>query len=330
MDVTIIIPNYNRRNLIGYTLDSLAPEQHPGVELEIIVVDDHSVDGSIDFISQTYPNVIVVLNKSKGAAAARNSGLELATADYVLYLDSDDLLGPGFLVTKLKYLNANRSVLAVYGAYKFFNSGGAFNFKDVIFKHPYPVPSGISDSALHLRNYLRGAYLPPNCIVWRRSLLLNIKGHNESLAINQDVDLFVRALLYGMNPIFVEDNTFALIRAHNLDQRVGSASGFEAKYVQMLELRVEILATLRAARLDTPELRIPLAQYLLDIWRDIHNKYPNTAERYFELARQVYWPIPLAGGVVFRFIGRVLGPKYALNLKDRLTKKRPGTDPGLP
>ena len=93
--VSIIIPNYNKGPYIAECLQSCIDQ---GLEylLEVIFVDDHSTDNSLDVVEafrHRHPDIVKVFtNPRKGAAATRNVGFEQSTGEYIQYLDSDDVL----------------------------------------------------------------------------------------------------------------------------------------------------------------------------------------------------------------------------------------------
>jgi glycosyltransferase involved in cell wall biosynthesis len=87
---SIIIPVYNRVDLIDRTLASIIT-QGLDQELEIIVVDDGSTDGTAEKL-KTYGDRLKILHQvNQGPGAARNRGIAEATGDYILLLDSDDM-----------------------------------------------------------------------------------------------------------------------------------------------------------------------------------------------------------------------------------------------
>lgn len=105
--ISIIIPTYNRRHLIGTTIDNLLQQTHPAHE--IIVVDDHSTDGTVEWLNTTYGNKLMVLtNKGKGPGAARNTGFQASTGNYIKFFDSDDVMTHNTLEEQLQALQASQ------------------------------------------------------------------------------------------------------------------------------------------------------------------------------------------------------------------------------
>jgi len=318
MNLSVIIPTYNRANLIRFTLDSLKKEHHSNQQYEVIVVDDGSIDGTEAIVREDFPGVLFLKNKGMGASAARNTGLAAATGKYITYLDSDDLAGENFYIEKIKFLDQNTGADACYGDYDYFESDGPFSNDSVIFKNKYPVIATVDDARAHLINYLGGNFLPSNCIVWRRSFIMQINGHDDSLKINQDVDLFVRALLNGLNIAAVVDNTRVYVRHHFVDSRVGSANSREKK-VQILELRKSIYNNLKKYQFNDIAYYRALSTYLFNNWRQLRHAEPITAASFLNFAKEVYWPIEIKGN--FGMLAKIVGPVNAVNIKYLLLKR---------
>ena len=90
---SVIIPTYNRRQWIGECLDSVLGQTYPNVE--IIVIDDRSTDDTVEWLrgEEKYRDVIIhVQEKNGGASIARNTGIEMALGDLIVFIDSDDML----------------------------------------------------------------------------------------------------------------------------------------------------------------------------------------------------------------------------------------------
>ena len=92
MDVSIIIVNYNTKELTKNCLQSIY-QQTKDIEFEVIVSDNGSVDGSVSMIRELFPNVVLLENNANlGFGAANNRGLEIANGKYIFYLNSDTVL----------------------------------------------------------------------------------------------------------------------------------------------------------------------------------------------------------------------------------------------
>lgn len=92
MQLSIIIPNFNRRLTIGRAIYSVLKQCYLSGrnDWELIVVDDGSSDGSADFIRETFETVKVIEQENSGVSAARNTGLNHASGKWIALLDSDD------------------------------------------------------------------------------------------------------------------------------------------------------------------------------------------------------------------------------------------------
>jgi GT2 family glycosyltransferase len=94
--VTVVIPNWNGERFLRLCLGSLR-EQTLGA-FETILVDNGSVDGSVTFVKEHFPEVDVVpLDENRGIAAAFNAGIEASTAEFVVLLNNDTEQDPGWL-----------------------------------------------------------------------------------------------------------------------------------------------------------------------------------------------------------------------------------------
>lgn len=91
-DLSVIIPIYNGQNYLKKTLSNNLEFLK---DCEVILVNDGSTDGSLEILLQLAnknPNIRIVNKKNGGVSSARNAGINIATGNYILFLDSDDLL----------------------------------------------------------------------------------------------------------------------------------------------------------------------------------------------------------------------------------------------
>lgn len=99
MDISVIIPTYNNRDLLVATLRSLLAQDYAADYYEIIVVDDGSTDGSDEAVQHLNGPVRLTYERreNQGRGAARNAGARLARSPVLLFLDADVRPAPGFL-----------------------------------------------------------------------------------------------------------------------------------------------------------------------------------------------------------------------------------------
>lgn len=104
---SVIIPNWNGKDLLNDCLESLKG-------LQVIVVDNGSTDGSIEYIKKNFPEVkIISLNKNYGFARAINEGVMASTAEYVIFLNNDTSVDKNWLRNLISCADLHPEVISV-------------------------------------------------------------------------------------------------------------------------------------------------------------------------------------------------------------------------
>lgn len=105
--ISVIIPNYNGIELLeAYLPFALEAVKNAGVDHEVIIVDDHSVDNSVNFIRQNYPGIKLILNvENKGFSFTCNRGIEAAQYELIFLLNSDVKLSADYFIHQWKYFS---------------------------------------------------------------------------------------------------------------------------------------------------------------------------------------------------------------------------------
>lgn len=182
--VSIIIPLYN---YVEYVLDTVfsCQQQKYGGEVEVIVVDDCSTDGSASKIKSifgpSYP-IIIRNQTNKGYSAAKNTGIRRSTGEFIVLLDADDMLTPDSIKIRAEYLIAHPDIDMV--------SGSAYNIKD----------DGGYEYYLK-RTYKLGSYggkkIHAQTTMIRRSVHLRFGLYEEKLRSRSDNEMWNRLNLYN-------------------------------------------------------------------------------------------------------------------------------------
>lgn len=122
MDISIIIPVYNAVPLLERCLDSIF-NQTTQYTYEVIVVDDGSVDKSVEIVkARLEENIVLLQQQNAGPAAARNRGIQLSQGRYLAFIDADDYWNDGYIEQTVNFLDEHVECVAVSVACKNFAS----------------------------------------------------------------------------------------------------------------------------------------------------------------------------------------------------------------
>lgn len=114
MMVSIIIPVFNAEKYIKSTLESCLNQDYSSIE--IIVINDGSTDDTLNILNEVNdPRVVVINKKNEGSGKARNAGLEVATGEYVIFLDADDEIPNDYIDRLVSNIQLNNSDIALCG-----------------------------------------------------------------------------------------------------------------------------------------------------------------------------------------------------------------------
>lgn len=97
MTISAIVPVYNTEKLVGRCIDSVVAQTYP--EWELILVDDGSTDGSLSVLKEYETKdsrIKVIQQENAGPGLARNKGIQNTTGDYIVFIDSDDVIKPNY------------------------------------------------------------------------------------------------------------------------------------------------------------------------------------------------------------------------------------------
>ncbi len=174
--ISIIIPTYNRNDLLSKCLDCLEPgiqNISPG-EYEVIVTDDNIGNTAKKLVDEQYPWVIWVEGPKKGPAANRNSGARIANGEWLVFIDDDCLPDIDILFEYSNAINSHSDILAFEGRI----------YVDT------PQTSFLQESPI---NELGGRFWSCNICI-KKSLFESLEGFDQNFifAAMEDVDLYKR------------------------------------------------------------------------------------------------------------------------------------------
>jgi glycosyltransferase involved in cell wall biosynthesis len=198
--VSVIVPCWNAEDVIGDAIESALAQRYPSVE--VIVIDDGSMDGSLDVIRSFGRRVRWETGPNRGACAARNRGLQLARGDLVQFLDADDVLLPEKVARMAPVaLASGRGAVPVCD----------WEREDL------SNPTGRSRITLNYEDEdpvvfcLASQVATPSPLHWRVNLN-RVGGFDEALPCSQERDLHLRLACSGLSFVHVPEVLYRVRR----------------------------------------------------------------------------------------------------------------------
>lgn len=202
--VSVIIAAWNARDTVRAAIESALQQSVP--PLEVIVVDDGSVDGTPEVVvSMGNPTVRLIQQDNRGQSAALNRGVSESRGQYIKFLDADDRLNPHHLESQLRALSSSQTRLASCSWGYFVEDGAEAAVRAEHTNRDYD--SGIEwiVDSLTLDEGMMGGWM------WLipHALLDITGGWNNALTLNNDFDFSVRLLLASSGVRFAPDAVYS-------------------------------------------------------------------------------------------------------------------------
>lgn len=199
MDISVIIPTYNRKLKLKACLDSLFAQSYPRDAFEIIVIDDESVDGSEDMLcalSKINSNLRYFIQSHSGPAAARNLGIKHARAGIVGFTDSDCILDKDWVKGMVQAHSLEKHVAAIGGSTEVDSN----NIKA-------QVSQFLSDGAIEtqISGKFETIFFPTCNVSFKRDYLVSGFSELFPLPAGEDLDFFWRLFKKGSRFSYQKD-----------------------------------------------------------------------------------------------------------------------------
>ena len=186
--VSILIPLYNAKQFIADTIQSCLGQSYK--DIEIIIVDDHSTDNSLE-LAQEYEsdNVHIYQNPKKGGNSARNFAFLMSKGEYVKFLDADDYCSPSMIEKQLeRLLTDGTKDSVVFSPVRMYYAD-----EDRWLIPPHSIEHDYTPAIELLIDIWRGkGWRCPHCHLMHRSLVEKAGLWDETILKNQDGEFFAR------------------------------------------------------------------------------------------------------------------------------------------
>jgi glycosyltransferase involved in cell wall biosynthesis len=225
MQVSVIIPTYNRVQTLSRAIDSVLNQKSP-VD-EIIIVDDGSTDDTANQISRNYPNVKLIRQSNLGVSAARNAGIKQAGFEWIALLDSDDTWMPEKISAIQQAQQAQPDILLFHSEEIWIRNGVRVN----------PMNKHRKSGGWIFEHCLPLCVISPSAAVVHQSLLQSVSYFDETLPACEDYDLWLK-ICHQFPVAFLDRPLITKYGGHD-DQLSGQFWGMDRFRIRSLERLLE-------------------------------------------------------------------------------------------
>ena len=221
MNISVVIPTYNRIELLKRSIDSVINQTiKPS---EIIIVDDGSNDGTEAMVKKQYDSLKIIKQKNKGVSAARNSGIKASSGEWICFLDSDDEWKNNKLEKQITFVANNSD-------YKFFHSNEIWikNGKRINQKKKHKKYGGDI-----FKKCLDMCRISPSSVLINKNIFEEIGFFNENLVVCEDYELWLR--ICDQYKVFFIDEPLIIKYGGHQGQLSYSIDSIECHRIKALE-----------------------------------------------------------------------------------------------
>lgn len=182
--VSIIIPAYNYGRYVAEAIDSALTQTFP--DIEVIVVDDGSTDNTKEVCERYGTKIRYYYKNNAGLSAARNTGIELALGEFLVFLDADDMLLPSMVESCMNQFTVGTKELGVVGGGKILvdSTGGVLSKTD--------IGSKDESKLITTKDFIRANRFAVDACLVKCAVLESCGTFDEGLTSSEDRDMWIR------------------------------------------------------------------------------------------------------------------------------------------
>lgn len=245
--ISVIIPCYNVQMYVAECLNSVLNQTYKN--FEIICVDDGSSDNTLKLLNdfkEKYPSLISIISSSnKGAPAARNLGLKAAQGDFIQFLDADDIITHDKFEKQLSGFDPNVDAVLSDRMQKNHDLTKVLNtyyFNDI---ETNPLETAITKVITTCNP------------IYKKEIVLQLGGHNESLNSAQDWDFHIRFVLSGFKINYIPGIFF-------INRKV--AGSISSNWIKVSLQAAEVITTLKSKLIESQWMNKNIKQYIAQLY----------------------------------------------------------------
>jgi glycosyltransferase involved in cell wall biosynthesis len=234
IEVSVIIPTFNRKERLRKALESVL--QQEDTAFEVIVIDDGSTDGTGEMVTKEFPSVAYSYQSNRGQAAARNAGIEKARGEWIAFLDSDDEWLPGKLRAQLDDFAAHPGLLISQTGEIWIRNGRRVN----------PMKKHAQCEGWIFEKCLPLCIISPSAVMIHRQIFEEVGLFDETYLACEDYELWLR--ISARYPVGLIPKPYVTRYGGHADQRSREFPAMDRFRIQALA-KIIVSGTLRPEQL---------------------------------------------------------------------------------
>lgn len=207
--ISVLVVNWNGLHHLKLSLPTLMSQEYPADRLEIVLVDNGSKDGSVDFVRRDFPSIRVLCNESnQGFAKPNNDAAQAASGEYIALMNNDMRADAQWLAKAVRHIDENRSILCIgsrilsWDGRRIDFDGGTMQFLGYAAQQDIGRP--VDESSAISKEIL---FPCGGAMLINRELFLSAGGLDQDyFAIFEDVDLGWRLWLMGYRVVLAPES----------------------------------------------------------------------------------------------------------------------------
>ena len=300
--VSVLMPLYNKVAYVAETIESVLNQTYPNIEL--IIVDDGSTDGSL-IIANGYVSerVVVIKQENKGGSAARNTAFLHSKGDFIQYLDADDILDARKIEKQVEILRGQTDVLTIAKGKDFIvQKNGDWQ----VLERPL-LSKNYADMNCFLLDEVKQAALVHSWLI-PRNWVEKAGKWDETMTIFEDRDFYLRLVPLASRIVFCPDSICYW--------RLPTSSAHLSQRINQIDFEGALDYFLRFERLLVPknkEARVVLACLFKKLLVKAYTQKPIVAEIRARCLRLGLVP-DCSRNLVIRLLPRLFGVRIAFQI----------------
>lgn len=314
--VSVCIPAYNVGKYIAATIKSVVDQSYKNIE--VIIVDDGSTDRALEIAKQYQnENIKIYSQPNKGASAARNKCLAMASGQFIQFLDGDDLLSGDKIFEQVNLLLKNPGAVAVCSTVHFKDGENHLQFIPAAYEDAFLINADPVHFLINLYGGFgdTGSMVQPNAWLTPRDVINKAGPWDETLTLDDDGEYFCRVLLNSKGVL--KSNGYNYYRKYQQNENNLSALKSQQHLISQYQALKLKAANLQLYHSSKTLLKIQ-ARWLHDLRFKAYPAYPGLVK---QLSRDIAelnfdyvprYPFPTLKG---RILCKLFGWKIARRLQ---------------